>query len=259
MADFMAALVDPAPEALAAVTAGAAVPAPTIAVLPFVNASADPENEYFSDGMTEEIITALAKVEGLQVASRTSVFALKGLKEDVRTLGARLNVTSVLEGSVRKSGNRLRISVQLTRSSDGRALWSERYDREMADVFAIQDEIARTIVTTLRSTLLGDMADPVPVRYTTNIRAYNHYLKGRFWWNRRTQAAIAEGIKYFELAIEEDPEYAWRIPGCRIRMPCRWTTAGPRYTKVSSGPRSRLDGRWHWTRVSPKPTPRSPG
>ncbi|HEX3235487.1 MAG TPA: protein kinase [Gemmatimonadales bacterium] len=211
MTEFMAALVDPAPEAVAAVTAGAAALAPTIAVLPFVNASADPENEYFSDGMTEEIITALAKVEGLQVASRTSVFALKGLKEDVRALGRRLNVTSVLEGSVRKSGNRLRISVQLTQ--DGRALWSERYDREMADVFAVQDEIARTIVATLRSTLLGDVADPVPVRYTTNIRAYNLYLKGRYSWNRRTQAAIADGIGYFEQAIQEDPGYALAYTG----------------------------------------------
>ena len=137
-----------------------------IAVLPFVNSSADPENEYFSDGMTDELITALTKVEGLRVASRTSVFALKNLREDVRTLGARLNVSAVLEGTVRKAGNRLRITVQLTNVADGRTLWSERYDREMADVFAIQDEIAQTIVRTLRTTLLGDLGDPTPVRYT---------------------------------------------------------------------------------------------
>ncbi|MGH7535454.1 MAG: protein kinase domain-containing protein, partial [Gemmatimonadales bacterium] len=184
-----------------------------IAVLPFVNASADPDNEYFSDGMTDELITALTKVEGLHVASRTSAFALKGLREDVRALGARLGVSTVLEGSVRRAGSRLRVSVQLTSVTDGRTLWSERFDRETADIFAIQDEIARTIVETLRSTLLRDIGDAPPVRYTANVRAYHLYLKGRFHWNRRTQEGIAEGIRYFEQAITEDPGYALAYTG----------------------------------------------
>jgi len=212
MADFAAALSDPSLEPASAV-ADPASDARAIAVLPFVNASADPENEYFSDGITEELITALTKVEGLHVASRTSVFAVKGAREDVRTLGARLNVSAVLEGSVRRAGTRLRITAQLTSVRDGRTLWSERYDRELADVFAIQDEIARTIVDTLRATLLQDLGDPVPVRYTANLKAYHLYLKGRYSWNRRTPAAIAEGIKYFEAAIAEDPEYALAYTG----------------------------------------------
>jgi serine/threonine protein kinase/tetratricopeptide (TPR) repeat protein len=208
MAEFCDALLAPPRPAVA--------PAPVsraIAVLPFVNSSADPENEYFSDGMTDELINALTKVEGLRVASRTSVFALKNLREDVRAIGARLDVSAVLEGNVRKAGNRIRITVQLTSVEDGRTLWSERYDREMADVFAIQDEIAGTIVRTLRSTLLGELGDPMPVRYTANVRAYSLYLKGRFWWNRRSQAAIKEGIKFFEQAIQEDPGYALAYSG----------------------------------------------
>ncbi len=210
MAEFCEALVSPAPLPLPAVSGP---DSRAIAVLPFVNASADPDNEYFSDGMTDELISALTKVEGLRVASRTSVFALKNAREDVRALGARLNVSAVLEGTVRKAGSRLRITVQLTSVADGRGLWSERYDREMADVFAIQDEIAGTIVRTLRSTLLGDLGDPTPVRYTENVRAYRLYLKGRFWWNRRTQADIAKGIQYFEQAIAEDPGYALAYSG----------------------------------------------
>ena len=210
MTEFCEALVTPVP-----------VPVPStfepesraIAVLPFVNASPDPENEYFSDGMTDELITALTKVEGLRVASRTSVFALKHVREDVRELGARLNVSTVLEGTVRKAGNQIRVTVQLTGVRDGRTLWSERYDRQLADVFAIQDEIAGTIVRTLRSTLLGNLGDPTPVRYTGNVRAYSLYLKGRFWWNRRTQADIAQGIRYFEQAIAEDPGYALAYSG----------------------------------------------
>jgi serine/threonine-protein kinase len=208
MAEFCEALVAPPPPPTALGPESRA-----IAVLPFVNSSADPENEYFSDGMTDELITALTKVEGLRVASRTSVFALKNVREDVRALGARLHVSAVLEGTVRKAGNRLRITVQLTDVSDGRTLWSERYDREMADVFAIQDEIAGTIVRTLRSTLLGELGDPTPVRYTANVRAYSLYLKGRFWWNRRTQSAIKEGIRFFEQAIQEDPGYALAYSG----------------------------------------------
>jgi eukaryotic-like serine/threonine-protein kinase len=213
MIEFAEALVAPTTEIVPAISLSSRGEARAVAVLPFVNASADPENEYFSDGMTDELITALTKVEGLQVASRTSVFALKGLREDVRTLGARLNVSAVLEGSVRRAGNRLRITVQLTEVTDGRALWSERYDREIADVFAIQDEIARTIVATLRTTFLGELGDPTPVRYTANVKAYQLYLKGRYWWNRRTQAAILEGIKYFEEAIAEDADYALAYTG----------------------------------------------
>ena len=208
MAEFCDALVAPPPTPTSLGPESRA-----IAVLPFVNSSADPENEYFSDGITDELITALTKVEGLRVASRTSVFALKSVREDVRVLGARLNVSAVLEGTVRKAGNRLRITVQLTDVTDGRTLWSERFDREMADVFAIQDEIAGTIVRTLRSTLLGELGDPTPVRYTANVRAYSLYLKGRFWWNRRSQAAIKEGIRFFEQAIEEDPGYALAYSG----------------------------------------------
>jgi tetratricopeptide (TPR) repeat protein len=119
----------------------------------------------------------------------------------------------VLEGSVRRAGTRLRITARLTGVRDGRTLWSERYDRELADVFAIQDEIARTIVGTLRATLLQDLGDPTPVRYTANLKAYHLYLKGRYSWNRRTQADIAEGIKYFEAAIAEDADYALAYTG----------------------------------------------
>ncbi len=208
MAEFCDALVAPPPAPTAFGPESRA-----IAVLPFVNSSADPENEYFSDGITDELITALTKVEGLRVASRTSVFALKNAREDVRALGARLDVSAVLEGTVRRAGNRLRITVQLADVTDGRTLWSERYDREMADVFAIQDEIAGTIVRTLRSTLVGELGDPTPVRYSANVRAYSLYLKGRFWWNRRSQAAIKEGIRFFEQAIEEDPGYALAYSG----------------------------------------------
>jgi serine/threonine-protein kinase len=208
MAEFCDALAAPPPTPTALGPESRA-----IAVLPFVNSSADPENEYFSDGITDELITALTQVEGLRVASRTSVFALKNAREDVRTIGARLDVSAVLEGTVRRAGNQLRITVQLADVTDGRTLWSERYDREMADVFAIQDEIAGTIVRTLRSTLLGKLGDPTPVRYTANVRAYSLYLKGRFWWNRRSQAAIKEGIRFFEQAIEEDPGYALAYSG----------------------------------------------
>src|SRR5207244_8790904 len=132
----------------------------SIAVLPFVNASADPENEYLSDGITDELINALTKVEGLRVASRTSVFALKGKPQDIRAIGALLGVSAVLEGTVRKSGDRLRITAQLSAADDGRNLWSERYDRTLDDVFAVQDEISRTIVSTLRTTFLAHIADP---------------------------------------------------------------------------------------------------
>ena len=191
------------------------VPAKTrsIAVLPFVNASPDPDNEYLSDGITDELIDALAKVEGLRVASRTSVFALKGKPQDVRAIGAILDSGTVLEGTVRRSGNQVRITAQLTSTDDGRLVWSQRYDRRLDDVFAIQDEIARTIVNTLRATSFADLSAPPVRQHTRSANAYRLYLKGRYEWNRRTQEGVAEGIRYFEAAIAEDPDYALAYTG----------------------------------------------
>ena len=209
VAEFTAALED---------TRSGAVPSlvgrtRSIAVLPFVNASADPENEYLSDGISDELINALTKVDGLRIASRTSVFALKGKPQDIRAIGALLGVSAVLEGTVRQSGDRLRITAQLAAADDGRTLWSERYDRALDDVFAIQDDIARTIVSTLRTSFLADIADPTPQRYTHNLEAYSLYLKGRFCWNKRTQEGVLESIAFFKQSIDHDPDYALAYSG----------------------------------------------
>ena len=202
-ADFVAALV---------ATDAAAVLSPTatrsIAVLPFVNASPDVENEYLSDGITDELIDALAKISGLRVSSRSSVFALKGKPLDVRAVGALLGASVVLEGTVRKAGDRLRITAQLTSTDDGRLLWSQRYDRQLVDVFTIQDEIAGTIVGTLRATMFTDLSEHVPRRYTESIQAYGFYLKGRYAWGKRTREGVEEAVRFFEQAIAADPNYA---------------------------------------------------
>jgi len=196
--------------ALAAADSASRTPTTTrsIAVLPFVNASPETENEYLSDGITDELIDALAKIAGLRVSSRTSAFALKGKPLDVRAVGALLGVSVVLEGTVRKAGERLRITAQLTSTDDGRLLWSQRFDRKLVDVFEIQDEIAGTIVNTLRATMFADLSEHVPRRYTENIQAYGLYLKGRFAWNKRTSEGVAEAVDYFRQAIGEDPSYA---------------------------------------------------
>ncbi len=177
----------------------------SIAVLPFRNLSAEKENEYFSDGITEEIINALTRIEALRVASRTSSFAFKGKAEDVRRIGEQLGVRAVLEGSVRRAGNRLRVSAELVDVADGYQLWSERYDREMEDVFAIQDEISLAIANTLKVRLLAGEEGSLVSRATEDVEAYNHYLKGKYFFNRRVpRQAIAE----FEHAIARDPGYA---------------------------------------------------
>ena len=185
----------------------------SIAVLPFVNASADRENEYLSDGITDELIDALSRMESLRVASRTSVFALKGRPLDVRAIGATLGVGVVLEGTVRRADDRLRVTAQLTSTDDGRLLWSQRFDRTLDDVFTVQDELARTIVSTLRATGLAGLAEPGPRRRTENMEAYRLYLHGRWAVNKRTQEGIAEAIGYFERAIAADPKFALAYAG----------------------------------------------
>ena len=179
----------------------------SIAVLPFTNMSADADNEYFSDGMTEEIISALAQVADLHVASRTSSFAFKGQALDIAEVGRKLNVTTVLEGSVRRAGSRIRVTAQLVKVSDGYHLWSERYDRELDDVFAIQEEIAQAIVAKLKAELLDGRGRPLVRRATENVEAYTLYLQGRFYWNRRNEGALERGVECFEQALAIDPDF----------------------------------------------------
>ena len=186
--------------------AAAAPSAPSLAVLPFANLSADQENEYFSDGLAEDIIDALTQVPGLRVMARTSAFAFRGKEQDVREIGARLNVEHILEGSVRKAGNRIRVTAQLVKASDGYHLWSQRFDREMTDVFAIQDEISQAIVEKLRVRLAADR--PLVKRHTENVEAYNLYLKARYQLLRFTPEGIAKSKEYYEQAIALDPNYA---------------------------------------------------
>ena len=187
--------------------------AQTVAVLPFVATSAGTDTEYLADGLTDELIDAFAKIDGLRVASRSSVFALKGKPADVRAIGAMLGATFVIEGSVRVAGNRLRVTAQLASTEDGRLLWSQRFDRTLEDVFAIQEEIARTIVDTLRATSIAGLGAPALRRHTTNLDAYQLYLKGRYLWNKRTQAGVAEAIEVFKQAIAADPRYAQAYAG----------------------------------------------
>jgi len=180
----------------------------SIAVLPFTNMSADVENEYFTDGMAEEIINALSKIKSLSVASRTSSFAYKGKTEDIKEIGKKLEVSAVLEGSVRKMGNKIRISVQLISVANGYQLWSERYDREIEDVFAIQDEIAQNIVKALRVVLSEDEKRAIEKIPTENVEAYDYYLRGRKFFHQHRRTSIEFARQMFTRAIEIDPEYA---------------------------------------------------
>ena len=177
----------------------------SIAVLAFVNMSADVENEYFCDGLAEELLNALAKIEGLKVAARTSAFSFKGKNANVSEIGKALNVNTVLEGSVRKSGNRLRITAQLVNAADGYHLWSERYDREMKDIFDVQDEITLAVVDALKVKLLGEVAQSEPP--TKDTAAYELYLKGRSLLYQRG-LSIAKAIDCFKQAVALDAEYA---------------------------------------------------
>ena len=186
---------------------------PSIAVLPFLDLSPDKDQEYFSDGMAEEILNALNKVEGLRVAARTSSFTFKGRNKDIPTIGERLNVDYVLEGSVRKAGNTIRITAQLINVDDGFHLWSEKYDRELKSVFAIQDEISQAITKALQVEIMGEAGASLVKPSTTNIEAYDHYLLGRYHWMKRTAKGLITAIEYFKQAITFDPNYALAYSG----------------------------------------------
>jgi adenylate cyclase len=180
-----------------------------LAVLPFVNMSSDPDNEYFSDGITEELLNTLAKVDEIKVTSRTSAFAFKGKQADIRDIAIQLNVDKVLEGSVRKSGNRVRITAQLINAADGYHIWSEVYDRSLTDIFELQDEISRIIASRLQENLSIDQKkEPSAKAETVNITAYTYYLKGLHYWNKLTPADILKAIEFYERAIDIEPAYA---------------------------------------------------
>ena len=186
---------------------------PSIAVLPFVNMSNDVENEYFCDGLAEELLNALVKIENLKVAARTSTFFFKDKNTNVSEIGSTLNVKTVLEGSVRKAGNRLRITAQLINVADGYHLWSERYDREMQDIFDVQDEITLAIVSVLKVKLLGEEKAEVLKRGTDNTQAYELYLKGRYYANKFTLEGFNKAMLYLNKAIEQDPNFALAYAG----------------------------------------------
>jgi TolB-like protein/Tfp pilus assembly protein PilF/predicted Ser/Thr protein kinase len=179
---------------------------PSIAVLPFVNMSGDKEQEYFSDGLAEEIINALTKIPGLMVIARTSAFAFKDKREDIRKIAEVLGVANILEGSVRKAGNRIRVTAQLIEASKGGHLWSERYDRDLTDVFAIQDEISEAIAKKLKAHLSGEQQ--LVKRPTGNFEAYNLYLRGRYHFEKMTPESWAKSKEYYEQALAIDPTCA---------------------------------------------------
>ena len=187
--------------------------AKSVAVLPFANLSADPENEYLTDGIADEIISALTKIQSLRVTSRTSSFAFKGKNEDLTEIGKKLKVSTVLEGSVRKLGNKLRVTAQLVNVADGSNLWSERYDREIEDIFEIQDDISQSIVKALRVILTeGEKKQIAKVR-TDNVQAYDYYLRGRQYLHQLRRKSLEYARQMFNKAIEIDPDYARAYAG----------------------------------------------
>ena len=192
----------------------------SIAVLPFINLSAEKDNEYFSDGITEELLNALAKVDGLLVTSRTSSFAFKGKSTDIRDIGKQLGVKTVLEGSVRKYGNRVRVTAQLINSENGYHKWSETYDRNFEDIFAVQDELANSIVDQLKKTIQIQKPSKTLVKIPTgNIDAYNLYLKGLYNWNKWSPDFVLKAIKYFEDAVKISKEFSLahaRLSACYV-------------------------------------------
>ena len=184
-----------------------------IAVLPFTNMSPDPNDEYFADGMTEEVISTLSGVSGLSVISRTSVIAYKGSTKKVKEIGQELETGSILEGSLRKAGNRIRVTTQLIDVSTDNHVWSQSYDRNLDDVFAVQTDIAKQVADALRVKILAPEIDRIDKKPTENTDAYALYLRGRYHWNKRHPHDVKKAVKYFEQAVEEDPRFALGYAG----------------------------------------------
>jgi TolB-like protein/Flp pilus assembly protein TadD len=210
----LAALRDDVAAGRAALMAGGHDAGPrraSIAVLPFRNLGAESEQEYFADGLAEELITALTKIDRLKVAGRASAFTFKGRSSELQEIGARLKVESVLSGSVRRAGNRVRVACALTNVADGYQIWSERYDRELSDVFVLQDEITRAIVEQLKVALAGRM--PAQQHRTESRDSYHHYLRGRFYWSKRYEGGLKKAMDEFQAAIEQDPTNALAYSG----------------------------------------------
>ncbi len=217
---------------------------PSIAVLPFVNMSREEENEYFADGLAEELLNVLSKIPGLRVASRTSAFHFKGKDVDIPTVAQKLNVATVLEGSVRKAGKRVRITAQLVEVATDSHLWSETYDRELEDIFAVQDDIAQSVVKELRSALLGHKAAALAnatvkeeVQAASrgrgeNVEAYRLYLQGRFFEDRFTREGSTKALEYYRRALEIDPGYGLACAGV-ARVHC--DQAGRSWLPIAEG------------------------
>ncbi|MEP6508332.1 MAG: protein kinase, partial [Gemmatimonadales bacterium] len=228
-------------EVLATPTESATVPhttvsaAKSVAVLPFANMSADPENEYFTDGMAEELINALSKIQALRVASRTSSFAFKGKNEDISEIGRKLKVSTVLEGSVRKMGNRLRIAAQLINVADGYQLWSERFDRDVEDVFAIQDEISQAIFNALRVILSEGEKKAIERDRSVNVQAYEYYLRGRQFIHQWSRTGLEYARQMFRRAIEIDPDYALAYAGLADSCSLLYMNCDAREQNLSQG------------------------
>ncbi|HTT21306.1 MAG TPA: tetratricopeptide repeat protein [Candidatus Sulfotelmatobacter sp.] len=178
----------------------------SIAVLPFLNLTGTQDDEYLSDGLTDELTGALSRLPGLRVIARTSAFKFKGKADDVRSIGNQLSVTSLLEGSVQRNGEKLRVTVQLIRTEDGSHLWAETYDRKTSDSFALEDYVSEAVTRALRLRLAT--VQPAASRRSTNPEAHDFYLRGRYWWNRRTPDAVRKSITYFNQSLEADPLYA---------------------------------------------------
>lgn len=243
---FVQALVAAGTFAPTAQASLASTPRLSIAVLPISNRGADVETEYFSDGMTDELMNALAKIEGLRVVSRTSVFAFKGGDVPIREIGARLGVGFILEAAVRRAGERLRVSARLVDVEDDSTLWSETYERQLVDVFAVQDEITSSIATTITEALqLGHLRGAKPVQQPRSLEAYDLYLLGRHHWYRRTEPEMRRALDLFQEAARADPAYAPAYSGIAdasaLLASWQFATAGDMYPQAEKAARRALE------------------